>query len=52
MMNSGLRTTRQKTETQVHVPLLPQAKAVMEKYRNDPRAIIKGFLFPYLQIKY
>jgi len=43
-----LKTTRQKTETQVHVPLLPQAKAVIEKYRNDPRAIIKGLLFPYL----
>jgi integrase len=43
-----LKTTRQKTDTQVHVPLLPQAKAVMEKYQSDPRAIIKGLLFPYL----
>jgi len=33
-----LKTTRQKTETQVHVPLLPQAKAVMEKYRGDPQS--------------
>lgn len=30
------------------MPLLPKAKAILEKYRNDPRALNKGRLFPTL----
>lgn len=43
-----IKTTRRKTETTVHVPLLPKAKAIVDKYGNDPRALNKGLLFPRL----
>lgn len=43
-----IRTARQKTEISVNVPLLPKAKAILEKYRSDPRAANKGQLFPAL----
>lgn len=43
-----LRIARQKTATTVHVPLLPEAKRLMEKYRDDPRAVTRGSAFPYL----
>ncbi len=43
-----IKTSRQKTETTVNVPLLPQAKTVVEKYKNDPRAAVRGKVFPTL----
>ena len=43
-----IKTFRTKTETPVNVPILPPAKLLVEKYRNDPRAINKGIIFPYL----
>lgn len=43
-----LMTHRQKTETAVHVPLLPQAVALIMKYSNHPRASHSGTLFPAL----
>lgn len=41
-----LITQRQKTSTDVKVPLLPQALMIIERYRNHPRAVNKGSLFP------
>ncbi|KGE13784.1 site-specific integrase [Sphingobacterium deserti] len=41
-------TNRIKTDTSVRIPLLPKAKALMEKYRNDPRAISNGTVFPLI----
>jgi site-specific recombinase XerD len=41
-----IKTRRQKTENPVNVPLLPKAKAIMEKYRGDKKAMVKGTLFP------
>jgi site-specific recombinase XerD len=43
-----IKTTRQKTDTSVNVPMLPQAKTIMEKYKNDPRAGIRNRIFPNL----
>jgi site-specific recombinase XerD len=39
---------RNKTGTCVTIPLLPQAKAVLEKYSDHPEAINKGILLPVL----
>ncbi|WDF69590.1 site-specific integrase [Sphingobacterium oryzagri] len=41
-------TNRIKTDTSVRIPLLPKAKALMEKYQNDPRAINNGTVFPVI----
>ena len=43
-----LITQRQKTDTDVKVPLLPQALSVIDRYRNHPRAVNKGSLFPLI----
>ncbi len=43
-----LRTTRQKTEIKVSVPLLPQALALLDKYKDDPLLIKKGRVLPYI----
>ena len=43
-----IKTFRQKTDIPVNVPLLSQAKLIIDKYKNDPRAINKGSLFPSL----
>lgn len=43
-----VKTARKKTETTVNVPLLPQAKGIVEKYRDDPRAVKRGRVFPGL----
>lgn len=49
-MDSGywIKTSRKKTETAVNVPLLPKAKLIMEKYKNDPRAAVRNRVFPNL----
>ena len=41
-------TSRAKTDTNVRVPLLPKAKKLMEKYREDPRAVAGGTVFPVI----
>jgi site-specific recombinase XerD len=46
--NQWIKTTREKTDTAVHVPILPKAAMIMEKYRTNPRSIAKGTLFPNL----
>ncbi|MDR7208842.1 site-specific integrase [Flavobacterium piscis] len=43
-----ISTIRAKTDTGVRVPLLPQAIELMEKYRNDPRALNNGTVFPVI----
>ena len=43
-----IKTSRKKTETSVNVPLLPQAKSILEKYKNDPRAAVRNRVFPNL----
>jgi len=43
-----LATNRAKTDTSVRVPLLPQAKHLIEKYRKDPRAQNIGTVFPVI----
>lgn len=41
-------TTRYKTETATHIPLLPQALQIINKYTNDPRCLNRGRLLPVL----
>ena len=41
-----LITSRQKTGTPVKIPLLPRAKDIIEKYRNNPKSLNDGTLFP------
>jgi site-specific recombinase XerD len=43
-----LVTNRQKTDTVVRLPLLPQASALIEKYRKHPRSVHLGTLFPVI----
>ena len=43
-----LRTSRQKTETKVNVPLLPQAMEILNKYKGDSELIAKNRVLPYL----
>ncbi|MBK3516672.1 site-specific integrase [Carboxylicivirga marina] len=39
-------TKRQKTEMPVHIPLLPAAQVIVEKYKDSPKAINQNKLFP------
>ena len=39
-------TKRKKTENIVNVPLLPKALELIEKYKNDPRSVEAGKIFP------
>lgn len=41
-----LMTNRQKTNTTVRVPLLPEAVQLIKKYKDHPVALAKGTLFP------
>jgi integrase/recombinase XerD len=43
-----IRTSRQKTETKVTVPLLPQAMAILEKYKDDAALHKKGRVLPFI----
>nr|WP_322624205.1 site-specific integrase [uncultured Flavobacterium sp.] len=43
-----LTTSRAKTDTNVRLPLLPQAKQIMEVYKDDPRAKNSGTVFPVI----
>ena len=45
-MESWLITRRLKTSTPVKIPLLPKALEIIEKYRNNPKCISEGSLFP------
>jgi len=39
-------TERQKNTQSVKVPLLPKAEAIINKYKDDPRSVYNGTLFP------
>lgn len=41
-------TFRQKTDTRTHIPLLPTALAIIEKYKQHPSCIAKNCLLPIL----
>ena len=43
-----INTVRAKTSTKVLVPLLPKAKAIIEKYAHDPRVKGRNRVFPKL----
>lgn len=43
-----IMTSRKKTNEPVRVPLLPKALELIEKYKNHPRALAKGTVFPVL----
>jgi site-specific recombinase XerD len=46
--NDWLITSRQKTDTDVRIPLLPQAEELIKKYHNHPKAVNYGTLFPII----
>ena len=39
-------TNRGKNDNPVRIPLLPKAKAMIDKYKNDPRSVQNGTVFP------
>lgn len=39
-------TTRQKTDTVSHIPLLPVAEAILEKYKTHPKCLNQNCLLP------
>ncbi len=41
-------TTRAKTATSVRIPILQKAMELIQKYRDDPRAIAGGTVFPVI----
>lgn len=41
-------TFRQKTDTRTHIPLLPTALNIIDKYKQHPTCIVKGCLLPIL----
>jgi site-specific recombinase XerD len=41
-------TKREKTDNPVPVPLLPKAKEIIEKYREHPKSVSRGTLFPLI----
>ena len=46
--NDWLITSRQKTDTDVRIPLLPQAEELIKKYHDHPKAVNYGTLFPVI----
>lgn len=43
-----ISTSRAKTDTGVRVPLLPQAIELMDKYKENPRVMNSGTIFPVI----
>ena len=43
-----IKTTRQKTNTAVTVPLLPKAMAIIEKYSDNPQSVADGKVLPVI----
>lgn len=43
-----ISTKRQKTDEPVRVPILPVAWDMIEKYRDHPRSLNKGTIFPFI----
>jgi len=46
--NQWIITSRKKTDTPLRIPLLPKALEIVEKYRNNPRSIFNGTIFPVI----
>lgn len=46
--NKWIHTIRQKTKTKSHIPLLPKAEGIIEKYANHPACLNSGRLLPVL----
>ncbi|MGV8879701.1 MAG: hypothetical protein ACOH2A_11795 [Sphingobacteriaceae bacterium] len=46
--NDWLFTRRKKTDTDVIVPLLQQAEDPIKKYKDHPKALNQGTLFPVI----
>ncbi|MEO8772540.1 MAG: site-specific integrase, partial [Ferruginibacter sp.] len=46
--NYWIHTHRKKTDTPSHIPLLPQALDIVEKYKKHPKAISDSSLLPVL----
>ncbi|MDA9555663.1 site-specific integrase [Pelobium sp.] len=46
--NQWIKTFREKTDTAVNVPLLPKALDIVEIYKNHPRSIAHGTIFPVI----
>jgi site-specific recombinase XerD len=46
--NKWIFTNRQKTESPSHVPLLPMAEELINKYKEHPQCVIEGKVFPVL----
>jgi len=46
--NQWIFTFRQKTDTASRIPLLPQAQAIIEKYKDHPKCVNEGRLLPIL----
>lgn len=46
--NQWIFTSRQKTESPTRIPLLPQAEAIIEKYKDHPKCINEGKVLPVL----
>lgn len=44
--NYWIHTHRKKTDIPSHIPLLPQALAIIEKYKEHPKAVSKAVLLP------
>jgi len=43
-----IKTTRQKTNTPIRVPILPKALAILDKYSNHPQANAEGKALPVI----
>ena len=43
-----IQTVRQKTEMVVNIPILPVALGIINKYKDHPRAVHNGTVFPKL----
>lgn len=46
--NLWIFTSRQKTDTPTRIPLLPQAKEILEKYKDTPKCVNEGKVLPIL----
>lgn len=46
--NQWIFANRQKTDTPTHIPLLPQALTIIERYKNHPKCVCTGKVLPVL----
>lgn len=46
--NLWIFTNRQKTGASTRMPLMPEALAIVEKYKTHPRCVVSGLLLPIL----